>query len=204
MLIEKTWINRKKGEHNFILFNNDTLYRRLIKDQEFNRIENEINNGIIDDKFIGLPISYIKTIEFREDDDALNIEYGKDSEDEIKVSDPILRKDIFDYIKANTSFVKFKQQQPSIIRRIKKPLIALVILLGIFLYIYSIIDGMNQGYEYELVGSGGPGIAGIVLMMAGLGLLKNVLIFGSLASIAMYRIYKNYQDDSEIFTLVYK
>lgn len=129
--------------------------------------------------------------------------FNKDSEDEIEISDTSLRKEIFDYLKSHTQFQFFSKTKPSIFSRVKKPLIALFVLLGIFTYVYSIIDGMSQGYEYRVVGSR-PGLASVVLALAHLGLVKNLLIFFPFVALAIYRIIKNYHDDSEIHQLIYR
>jgi hypothetical protein len=59
----KTWINKKETGHNFVLFDNHILYRRHVKKDKISLVENELSRGIISDKFIGLPVSYIKQIE---------------------------------------------------------------------------------------------------------------------------------------------
>jgi len=59
---------------------------------------------------------------------------------------------------------------------------------------------LNQGYEFYTEG----GIGALVLGLAHLGLVKNLLIFLPLMGIAIYRMVKNYQDDSEIYQLVYR
>ncbi len=107
-------------------------------------------------------------------------------------------------MKENTKYQSFSQAKPSLFSRIKKPVIALTVILAIFAYVYSIIDGMNQGYEYEVVGGKRPGIASVVLALAHLGLAKNLLIFFPFVGLTLYRMVKNYQDDKEIHQLVYR
>jgi len=90
-------------------------------------------------------------------------------------------------------------KKPSIWSRIKKPFIALAFLSAFFAYTYSIIDGINQGYQYEIVGA--PGFLSLALPLAELGLVKNILIFAPLAVIAIWRIVSNYNNDSDVYTL---
>lgn len=200
MPIEKKWINRKEAEHSFILFNENTIYRQIVRLDQFSNVARELSKGKISDKFIGVPVHYIKTIEFKEDDINLKIKYGKESEDDIKISDNKLRKEVFDYMKEHTKVKRFTIQKPSILKRIKKPLIALSIVLGIFFYVYLIIDGMNKGYVYDLEGHG---IGGIFWGLAQFGLVNNLLLFCPLAIIASYRIWVKYQDDEEVHYLYY-
>lgn len=201
MPIEKKWINRKEKEHSFILFNDNTIYRVQVNEDQFSNVNREISQGKISDKFIGLPIHYIKTIEFKEDDINLKIKHGKESEDEIRISDHILRKEIFDYVKNHSNIKRYAKQKPSLLKRIKKPLTALGVVVGTFTFVYSYIDKMNRGYVYELEGN--EGLGGIILALAQFGLINNLLIFCPLALIACYRIWTNYKDDAEIHYLYY-
>ncbi|MBP6238890.1 MAG: hypothetical protein KA536_22260 [Saprospiraceae bacterium] len=205
MSIEKIWINRKESGHNFILFHNHILYRRKVNKDSISLVENELKHEKISDKFIGLPISYIKKIEFRDDDKFINISYGSDSVDSIEINDQPLRKEVFEYLKTNTNLKKNYIKKPGFLYRIKKPLIALLVVIGIFSYVYSIMNGLNQGDEYEIVGGrrGGAGLGGIILGLAHFGLMINILIFAPLALIAMYRIKKNLDNDSEIHYIEY-
>ncbi len=204
MIIEKIWINRKESGHNFILFHNYIHYRRKVDKDSISLVENELKHEKISDKFIGLPITYIKKIEFRDDDKFINISYGSDSVDSIEINDQPLRKEVFEYLKTNTNLKKNYIKKPGVLNRIKKPLIALLVVVVIFIYVYSIMNGLNEGYEYEIVGGRrGAGLGGIILGLAHFGLMKNILIFAPLALIAMYRIKKNLDNDSEIHYIEY-
>lgn len=202
--IEKSWISSAQKGHNFILFNDQILYKRKVKIEDISEVKQKLFLGKIDDKFIGLPMSYIRKIEFREDDSELKISYGEDSEDSFDIPDHELRKEVFEYLSAHTKVKERTVKRPSILSRIKKPLIAFLVVAAIFTYVYTIINGLNQGYEYELIpGRRGPGLAGVVLMLAQLGLIKNILIFSPLALIAIYRMYLNFKNNSEVYCLKY-
>jgi len=86
---------------------------------------------------------------------------------------------------------------------LKKSLIALIVVLAIFAYVYSIIDRLNQGYEYETRGDR-PGLGAIILIIAQLGITINLFIFSPLMAISLYSIYRKYNNDSEIHTLKYR
>ena len=199
MEINKIWINEKEKEHNLIVFGEQTLYRAMVKNAfEMQQLRGELKEGIIDDRLIGIPLSYMKAISIQEGKPSIMIEYGKESEDEIIVSDETLKKEIFDYIKSLDYFKKYTHKKPSILKRIKKPLVALMVVIGIFAYVYSIIIGLEYGYEYELRGGRRPGIGGVVLILAQLGLVYNILIFAPLAGIALYKMYTNFKKDGMI------
>jgi hypothetical protein len=200
----KIWTNKKSNEDNFIVYDGKSLHRARVKKEAFDKITRALNKGEIDKKFISVPMSYIKHMEYREDDPKIRIYYGQDSEEELKVSDQALREDIFNYLKVNTDVKETKQEKPPVLSRIKKPLIALFVLIGIFIYVSIIIDGLNSGYEYELRGSGKSGLGALVLGLAQFGMMKNLMLFVPLGSIALYMIYKRSKNNSEIHYLVYK
>jgi len=203
MNLEKIWYNEVNRDHNFLVFNDNKIYRLKTKPENRYHIKRELDKGTINNKFLALPLSYIKKIEYREDDIHLRLFYGKDSEDEIIISNPKLREEIFLYLKAKTNHVKFEIQTSSLLKRIMKPLIALCVVLGIFIYVMSVIDGINSGYEYELRGNR-PGIGSIVLILANLGAGANILIFSLFSFIAGLSIYRNIKDSSEIHRISYK
>ncbi|MBR8533934.1 hypothetical protein KDU71_00045 [Carboxylicivirga sediminis] len=203
MELEKTWYNNTNRDHNFVVYNDHKIYRLKAKPENHHHINRELSVGSINQNFIALPISYIKRIEYRADNINLRIFYGKNSEDEIRISQPKLREDIFLYLKSKTKHAKFEVDTPGLLKRIRKPLIALCVVLGIFLYVMSVVNGMNAGYEYELSG-GRPGIGAIVLVMASLGAEANILIFSFLSLIAGIGIFVKGKDNSEIHRIVYR
>lgn len=205
MSIEKVWYSPVQKGHNFILFNEQIFYKRKVKLENVGRVKQELSQGKIDDQFFGLPIGYLRRVEYRDDDPELKISYGQDSEDTFDIPNQALRKEVFDYVKNNTTVEQTIVKKPSVLSRIKKPLIALFVVLGLFAFIYSWILDLNAGYVYELVpGRRGPGLVGISLALAQLGLVKNILIFSPLALIALYRIKINLDNDSEIHSLIYR
>lgn len=199
MEIEKIWINNDSKGHNIICFNEQIIYRAQIPDASINEVRLQLSRGKISDRLIGIPLGYLSKVKYRKDDSKIKLHYGKKSEDEIHVENTDLRKEIFDYIHYAERKNKLIVKKPSIWSRIKKPFIALAFLSAFFAYTYSIIDGINQGYQYEIVGA--PGFLSLALPLAELGLVKNILIFAPLAVIAIWRIVSNYNNDSDVYTL---
>ena len=197
MKFQKIWINNQPKEHTFILFHDNILYSQKVNKDNFYKTEKELQQGIISNKFFSLPIPYINAIEFREDFPKLQIYFNQESEAEIDISNPKLRKEIFDYLKEHTAVKSFKQAKPSIFKRIKKPLIGLLLIFGMLSFVYSMQD-------YVVVGKPGRGLISVVLALANLGLLVNLLIFSPFIALLSYRLVKNYQNDSEIHRLVYR
>lgn len=198
MRIEKTWHNKPAKEDNFIVCTDQKICRLRVGEFDYGIIQNELSKGVLNAKFTCLPIRYFKKVEYREDDDKLRLYYGKDSEEAILVSDTATRKDIFDYLSANTNPKKVEIKTPSFFQRTKKPLIALCVLIVLFSCVYMLIEELKQGHQYE-----GAGLGGLILGLAHLGLSFNLSIFIPLMSIALLRIVVLNRRKSEVFRLSY-
>jgi len=107
MKIQKIWLNNQPKEHTFILFHNNILYSRKVSKDDFHQVQKELNLGNISERFFGLPISYLRSVEYREDSPKLSIVFNQDSTEEIEISDNTLRKQIFDFLKTETNYQSF-------------------------------------------------------------------------------------------------
>lgn len=202
MTIEKYWIDKEGSGHNVIIVHNQTVFRKKAKKHDLQEVEMELKKGVIDPSIIGIPFNYMITIEFQENSKHIVIKLGKDSEDEITVHDLALRREIFNYIKGNSPVKSVSEETPSVFKVIKKPLIALGVVVAVFLVILYFIVALHQGYEFRITGS--PGLIGIALMLAKFGLVPNALVFFGLGSIALIRIRLNLKKRSVMHTLTYK
>lgn len=198
----KYWKNEKANDDNFIVYDGASLFRRRASKGMFSKIIRDLDRGEISEKFIEVPISHISRIEYRENDPKIKIYYAKDSEERLKISNPALREEIFDYLKSNTEVKEANREKSSLFARIRNPLLLFLLLLAAFIYVYSFIDGLNKGYEYEFRGR--PGIGAIMFALAHLGLATNLMIFIPLGGILLFRMYKKAQNNSEIHTLIYR
>lgn len=202
MEIKKFWKNDVNSEDNFIVITDESIYRIRAKKENRFEIGNELSNKNIRESFVSIPIIYLRSISFSETDKRIRIIYKKESEEELLISNPSLRKEIFEYLKENHPTSKYKKINLSVFKRIKKPLIALFVVIGIFAFILFFINELEQGTEYRITGR--PGIGAIALGLANLGLFKNILIFAPLGIIALLKIVKNYKSNSEYEVLEYR
>ena len=203
MKIEKYWIDKKSNGDNIVLINNEKIFKKKFKSYDLQKVELEIKKGIINSNFLSIPYHYISSIELQETSNKLVIKRGKkDANDEITITNSDIRTEIFEYLKVNSPVKDYKEETPSVLKSIKKPLIALCVVLVIFSYVYYFIWSMNQGYVFELK-RGRPGLGAIALMLAELGLLKNILIFSSLSFVAFNKIRINLKNRSLVKTIVY-
>jgi len=203
MSLEKIWFNDVDRDHNFVVFNDNKIYRLKAKPDKLYSIKRELEAGIINEQFFALPLNYIKKVEYRQSDINLRLFYGKKTEDEIRISNTRIREEIFQYLKAKTSYKKSETIQPNILLRIKKPFIALCVVIALFLFVMSIIERAKTGDPYIPQGSRNF-IGAIGVYLANLGAQTNIIIFSVLSLIAGFRIFRNIKDNSEIHRLVYK
>lgn len=185
----KYWINPIPKEHSFVVHANRNIYRLKAKPEEIIDLRQELGNGRINDKFLGVPESYLRYIEFQENSPSLTLHYGKDTEDEILISDNGLRREIFEYLREHTSENTFEAKRLSLFSRIRKPAIALLIVLIICSGVGYFLWEAQLGNYYTVEGSR-PGLIGLIIGLAELGIIINSLIFLPLMSLCIYLIVR--------------
>jgi len=181
----KYWINRAPREHTFIVHTEKKVYRLRAKPEEIIDIRQELENGRVNDKFMGVPESYLRYIEFQETETSLSLHYLKDTEDKIIVSDPQLRREIFEYLRQNTSEHTYEAKEKSLFTRISKPSAAFLVLValggGVTYFLWEATKG-----NYYMIEGNNPGIMGLFIGMAEFGVAVNALIFLPLIGLCLY------------------
>ena len=204
MNYKKVWTNYKDKEDNFIVYSSSILYRIKVKTNQYQEIIDELNSNTINANFIGIPISYIKKIDFKETNSYLKLYYGKNSVDTIKISDKNTRKAIFDYL---GKYVRTSRQEvikSSFFRRTRKPLIAFILLIIALFFVMTIKSGLESSYEFEFATMSSQIIGGLLVAIANLDSKIQGAIFISLSLISLYRIIKLNQDNSDTYRIIYK
>jgi hypothetical protein len=79
----------------------------------------------------------------------------------------------------------------------------MIVIAGLFFWTFTIALGIESGNEYEVAGSY-RSIAGIVLALAGMGIEKMILIFGSLITIAIIAFLRKFNNPPTIHCLQVK
>jgi hypothetical protein len=179
------WRSENKNDDKIIAYFNETIYKCNPKESEIeNVIYNLKNNQAPTNNFTSVPLSYLKEIQLEEGKNYIEIFFGGDSTEQLKINDSLVKDDIFQYLKTNIPRTKFSIDKYSKLRAGKKPLIAMLVILAICLWTFYISSGIEQGDEYKVVGNQ-RSVASIVLMLASLGTKNVLLIFGSLFGIAL-------------------
>ncbi len=179
------WRSENKNDDKIIAYFNETIYKCNPKESEIENVfYNLKNNQVPTNNFTSVPLSYLKEIHLEEGKNYIEIFFGGDSTEQLKINDSLVRADIFDYLKTNIPRTKFSIDKYSKLRAGKKPLIAMFVVFAICFWTFYISSGIEQGDEYKVVGNQ-RSVASIVLMLASLGTKNVLLIFGSLFGIAL-------------------
>jgi hypothetical protein len=183
----KIWRGQENTDDKIIAYADRTIYKGNPKIDEIDYIIIEMKNGIIPTRnFIAIPLSYIKEIKLQEGKNQIEIMFGKDSYEELKIKNVLLRTEIFDYFKQNISGATYSLDEYSKLRAGKKPLIAMAVIGILFLWSLCYAIGYDNGNEYEISNGHYNSLTGIVLAIASYGVKKVVIVFGLLLSIAFF------------------
>ncbi|MBK9718211.1 MAG: hypothetical protein IPO85_11995 [Saprospiraceae bacterium] len=190
----KIWTSKEKGDDKIIIYANETIYKanpaaEKIDEYLFNL---KMQNSPTTD-FFSIPLRYISEINLQEGKKYIAVIFKGDYE-HFKIADDKRRNEIFEFFKQNIPGANFSLVSQSKLQSVKKPLIAIGVILAIFLWTLYIALGIEDGNEYDVIGQRYHSIAGIVLALASLGVNKIVVIFGSLfliAGLSLRNKYKN-------------
>ncbi|WP_020568392.1 hypothetical protein [Neolewinella persica] len=199
----KYWINRTPKEHTFIVHADKKIYRLRAKPEEIIDIRQQLDKGRVNDKFMGVPESYLRYVEFQETEPVLSLHYGKETEDKILVSDLPLRREIFEYFRAHTGEHTYEAKRKTLFARIRKPGIALLVLLIFGGGVAFFIREAMQGNYYTVEGSN-PGIMGLFIGLAELGVVFNALIFLPLTGLCLYLMMRASEKNGVVERILYK
>ena len=183
--MNKTWINAEKGDDKIIALSNNKILKANPNEHRIHQYEIDIKNDIISNDVLGIPFSYIKSIQLQENKKYIQVFFGQGSEEYFRINDDSKRKEIFDYFKNNIPLTAYRIEKYSNSKTAKKPLIAGIIIFALFLWTVYVAAEIETGSQYEVIGDQ-RSIASIVLVIAQLGVIKVTLIFGSLLVIAVY------------------
>jgi hypothetical protein len=179
------WKNENKNDDKIIAYFKDTIYKCNPKESEIDKVMDGLKNIQTPiNNYIGIPVSYLKEIHLQEGKDFIEIFFGADSSEELKINDSVVRNEIFQFFKTNIPRAKYRVEEYSKLKAGKKPLIAMVVIVVIGFWVFDISSGMENGEEYSLIGSV-RSLAGIVIALASIGTKKVLLLFGSLFAIAL-------------------
>ncbi len=195
----KVWTSNEKADDKIIAFVDQTIYKGNPKAEDIEPVAFELKmKNTVPTSLTGFPISYIKKIILREGTNHIELLFGKDSTEELKIHDEQRRREVFEYFKANIPGSVYSLHKPTAIAAGKKPLIAFFVVAAIFSWTLYIALGIESGNEYDVTGQHYNSLAGIVLAMASIGVKKVILIFGSLIAIALISFIRKARNPAAI------
>ena len=190
----KIWTSEEKDDDKIIALLNDSIYKA---NPPVNEIEAYVSNikmqNLPSKKSFKIPLHYISAISLQQSKKYIEVIFKGDYE-HLKVKDDKIRTEIFEFFKQNIpgaihTIVKISKFQTA-----KKPLIAMAVVCALFLWCLYIAIGMEAGNEYDVTGQHYHSIAGIVLLIASIGVSKIILLFGALLLIAGTSFIKKYRN----------
>ncbi|NMH88696.1 hypothetical protein [Flavivirga algicola] len=198
--MQKFWKIKDSKSNKLIYIKDKTIYKGNPKQDELNKLNSESSNLSFLENLFSIPYSYIKRIENQNGKNEIKIFYGNDSEDELIVKDKNVKQEIFDFLKADLPNFNYSSKLPSILNYGKTQFFALLFMTGIFLWSLYLAIQIENGAEYEIIGSG-RSITGIVLFIANFGVIKNVIGYIMILSIIIISVTKKLKSRSEMAIL---
>jgi hypothetical protein len=188
----EVWTSSEKGNDKLIGFANNVIYKANPKtDEETDNLARQLQSGSFDStKVWEINIRNCREIRLENGKPYIEIFWGKDKEEQLRITDEYKRYKVFDFIKANASVGKFSIEKWNAFRAGRKPLIAFLVVLGIFLWTLFYAIEAESGNVYDIESGRYNSITGIVLGLASLGLTKVITIFTILLAIAAFAFIK--------------
>lgn len=189
----KTWTSTEKGDDKIIVYANETIYKANPPESETDACLFDLKTQQkISKHFFGIPLQYVSTITLEEGKEYIEILFRGDTE-HLRIKDDASRNEVFAYFKTNLPGATYAVIQPSKFQKVKKPLVAMGVICGIFLWSLYLAVGMEAGVEYKVTGDRYNSLAGIALALGSLGVHKVIMIFGSLFLIAAITLIRKYK-----------
>jgi hypothetical protein len=183
----KIWRATGKSDDKIIAFIDSTIYKGNPKEEELEYCLSDLRMGIVPTKaFFGIPLSYVKEIRMQESKNYLQVFFGQDSEEHLRIHDVTLKKELFDYFNENIPGATFSKEHYSKLKAGKQPLIAMGVVTALFLWTLYYAIGFDNGLQYETTNGRYDSVTGIVLAIASFGVIKTILFYGFWFVIALW------------------
>lgn len=183
----KIWTSEERSNDRIIALVDTTLYKCNPAIEEMSNYTQSLNMKIIPDKkTLGIPLGYIKVFRYQEGKKYIQVFFGKDSEEHFRITDDKTRKEIFMHFQQLVPNITPYTHKYTFLQAGKKPLIALLVTSLLFAWTLYLAMGMEAGNQYDVAGQHYHSFAGVVLILANLGVGNVITIFGTLMAIALF------------------
>lgn len=179
------WKSNLKGDDKIIAYFNNTIYKGNPKPEEIDSTIRELNSGNKPKtNLFGIPQSLLKEIHLEEGKEYIQVFFGDDSYELLRINDENKRLEIFDFFKQNIPKSTTYTEEYSKLKAGKKPLYAMVVIAILFSWSFYLATQIETGSQYEIIGDK-RSITSIILILASLGTTNLILLFGILFIIAI-------------------
>lgn len=144
--------------------------------------------------FFEIPFSYIKSVRLFKNHNKIELTCRGKAEEELIITDPAKRQEIFDALKNALPDMAYYEDAYSVIRAGKKPLIAGLVVMGLFIWSYMVAAGVDSGDVNDADDLRFQSVPYIIVILSNLGKTRLILLFGTLfaiATVAFIRKAKN-------------
>ena len=189
----KIWKNEEKKDDKIIAYFNQTIYKGNPGPGEIDNCIFELQMQKIPNGFFSIPLHYISQINLQDGKEYIEVLF-KGSTEHLKIKDSKIRNEVFDYFKENIPGAVYSIDKYSKLRAGKQNLVAMLVVIILSVWSLYYATSMEAGNEYDVSGGHYNSIAGIILLIASLGVNKIILISVSLLVIiiiAFIRKIKN-------------
>ncbi len=104
----KIWQNSDNSSDKIIAVYNDIIYNGNPKQEEIDNAILSLKSNEQSAVLFSIPISYVKSVEMNEKKNYIEIIFGKDSNQHLKVLNPEIKDEIFNYFKDNLPNAVYK------------------------------------------------------------------------------------------------
>lgn len=196
--MEQIWELRESKSNSLIVIKDATIYTGHTKQSNFGGAQSKTDNSSFIKDLYSIPFRYITRIENQKGDKSIRIYSGKDTEDELIVPDEKVRNEIFQFLKSEIEGFEYKEFLPNVFKYTKAIIFAFVITSVVFLWALDYAVELEHGTEYEMVGSGGVSIDGIVFMIANVGVFNLISGYTALLALMVFALVKRLKSRSII------
>src|SRR5688572_25707586 len=132
----EVWTSNEKGNDKLIAFANNIIYKaNPPTDEETDILARGIKSGTMDTtKLWDISTNNCKEIRLQDGKTYIEILWGRDGEEQLRITDEYKRYKIFNLIKTNTPNSEFSIEKWSVFRAGRKPMIAFFVVLALFLW----------------------------------------------------------------------
>lgn len=181
----KTWTSFEKGDDRIIAYAGNSIFKANPKDSEVEEAAHQLSLGVApENNCTEIPQHYLKEIRMQQGKPYIEVYFGNDSLEHLRIKDEARRREVFDYLKTGVPNSRASLEKYSKWKAGKKPLIAMVVVAALFIWTFILAQGIEEGNQYEVAGNQ-RSTATIVTALASIGKTNVMLLFGALFALAL-------------------